>query len=146
MSKVIQALLTGMFFTFFLDFFIFLGIKQNYIDFYEIDLYYNILFADHQNAYLFFGVSIILGYIVIYLNNNKVSLSVIGFLSILALSTLIHGIGNILGENMFMTKNVTFQDDRYTYHGDIYYDGRQQITFYDYELKKIILLNKKELK
>ena len=146
MSKAVQALLTGMFFTFFLDFFIFLGIKQNYIDFYEIDLYYNILFADHQNAYLFFGISIILGYIVIYVNNNKVSLSVIGFLSILALSTLIHGIGNRLGEDMFMTKNATLQDARYTYHGDIYYNGRQQITFYDYELKKIILLDKKELK
>ena len=51
MSKLIQALLTGIFITFILDFFIFLGIKQNYIDFYEIDVYYNILFADHQNIF-----------------------------------------------------------------------------------------------
>jgi len=146
MTKAVQALLAGMFFTFFIDFFIFLGIKQNYIDFYEIDLYYNILFADHQNAFLFFGVSIILGYIIIYVNNNKFSLIVIGFLSLLALSTLIHSVGYSLGEMLFMTKNTTLRDSRHEYHGDIYYDGRKQITFYDYELKKIILLNKKELK
>lgn len=146
MSKAVQALLSGMFFTFFIDFFIILGIKKNYIDFYEIDLYYNILFADHQNAYLFFTVSIILGFIIIYVNNNRVSITTVGFLSVLALSTLIHGIGNQLGEDLLMTKNTTLKDSRYTYHGDIYYDGRKQITFYDYELKKIILLNKKELK
>ena len=146
MTKAIQALLSGMFFTFFIDFFIFLGIKQNYIDFYEIDLYYNILFADHQNGYLFFTVSIILGYLIIYINNNKISITVIGFLSILALSTLIHGVGNKLGEDLLMTKNITLKDSRYTYHGDIYYDGRKQITFFDYELNKIIILDKNELK
>jgi hypothetical protein len=146
MSKAIQALLSGMFFTFFIDFFIFLGIKKNYIDFYEIDLYYNILFADHQNAYLFFIVSIILGFIIIYVNNNKVSITAVGFLSLLALSTLIHSVGYSVGEMMFMTKNTTLKDNKYSYNGDIYYVGRKQITFYDYELKKIILLNKKELK
>lgn len=145
MSKAVQALLTGMFFTFFIDFFIFLGIKLNYIDFYEINLYYNILFADHQNIYLFSIVSIVLGFIVIYINNNKVSVSVIGFLSLLALSTLIPNVGNSLGESMFMTKGTTLKDSKYTYHGDIYYNGRKQITFYDYELKKVILLDKKEL-
>jgi len=52
MSKLIQAFLAGIFFTFFLDFFIFLGILLHYINFYEIDLYYNILFADNQNIFL----------------------------------------------------------------------------------------------
>jgi hypothetical protein len=146
MTKAIQALLTGIFFTFILDFFILLGIKQNYIDFYEIDLYYNILFADHQNIYLFSTVSIILGFIIIYINNTKISLIVIGFLSLLALSTLIQNIGHKLGQGLLMTKNITFKDSKYSYHGDIYYDGRKKITFYDYELKKIILLDKKELK
>jgi len=142
MSKVIQALLTGMFFTFIMDFFIFLGIKQNYIDFYEIDLYYNILFADHQNIYIFFIVSIILGYIVIYINNNKISVTVLGVLFLLSCSTLVHSIGYSIGEALFMKKNISFNDNKYTYHGDIYYDGRKEITFYDYELKKVIILKK----
>ncbi|MCW8895366.1 hypothetical protein [Sulfurimonas sp.] len=146
MTKILQALLTGMFFTFIFDFFIFLGIQQNYIDFYNIDLYYNILFADNQNLYIFFLFSVILGFIIIYLNNDKISIAIIGFLSILAMSTLIPSVGYTVGEMLFMTKNTTLKDSRYIYHGDIYYDGRKQITFYDYELKKTILLNKKDLK
>ncbi len=145
MSKFFQALLTGMFFTFLLDFFIFLGIKQNYIDLYEIDLYYNILFADHQNIYLFVFMALILGFVVTYLNKTKISISLIGLLSILALLTLVPSIGESLGKSLLMSKNTTLQTNKYTFHGDIYYDGRKQITFYDNELQKMIVLDKKDL-
>jgi len=145
MTKVFQAFLTGIFFTFLLDFFIFLGIKHNYIDFYEIDLYYNILFADNQNMYIYALFSAILGFMIIYVENMKLSLGVFGFLFVLSLSTLIQPIGHSLGEKLFMKKNVTYQDKRHRYIGDVYYDGRDKITFYDYELKKTILLNKKDL-
>ena len=145
MTKFFQAFLTGIFFTFLLDFFIFLGIKHNYIDFHEIDLYYNILFADHQNFYIYAIVSILIGFIITYINNIRFSLIVIGFLSILSLSTLVPNIGYSLGEMLLMKKNVTYQDSKYTYIGDVYYDGRTKITFYDYELKKTIFLNKKDL-
>ena len=145
MTKVFQALLTGIFFTFILDFFIFLGINNNYIDFYKIDLYYNILFADHQNIYLFVLTSIIIGFIFTYINNIKFTFVVIGILSILSLSTLIPTIGHGLGEMLLMDKNITYKDSKYTYVGDVYYNGRTKITFYDYEVKKIILINKKDL-
>nr|WP_321266166.1 hypothetical protein [uncultured Sulfurimonas sp.] len=145
MTKFFQAFLTGIFFTFLLDFFIFLGIKQNYIDFYEIDLYYNVLFADHQNIYLYALVSSLLGFVIIYIDNVKFSLVIFGFLFILSLSTLIPPVGHALAEKLFMKKNITLQDKKHTYTGDLYYDGRSKITFYDYELKKTILLNKKDL-
>ncbi len=145
MSKIVQALLTGIFITFILDFFIFLGIKQNYIDFYEIDLYYNILFADHQNIYLFVLSSTVLGFMVTYIKNNKLNALIVSFLFLLSLLTLFHDIGHTLGKDILMTKNTTLQSSRYTYHGDIYYDGREKVTFYDNELQKIIILNKKDL-
>lgn len=145
MIKLIQAFLTGIFFTFILDFFIFLGIKNNYIDFYEIDLYYNILFADNQNIYFFALSSVVIGFIFSYVNNTKLSFIVIGLLSVLSLSTLIPTIGHGLGEMMFMKKDVTYKNKKYVYRGDVYYNGRTKITFYDYELKKIIFLNKKDL-
>ena len=145
MTKLFQAFLTGIFFTFILDFFIFLGIKLNYIDFYNIDLYYNILFADHQNIYLFSIFSIIIGYVVIYVDNNKISTVILGALFAVVSLGLIKPVGNSLGELMLMSKNITLQDSRHTYIGDIYYDGRKKITFYDYELKKVIILDKKRL-
>ncbi len=146
MSKLVQALLSGVFFTFILDFFIFLGVKLHYIDFYEIDLYYNILFADNQNVLLFTFFTLFIGYLVIYLNNVKVKLSIIGLLFLLSFSTLIEPIGRGVGESMFTQKNQTFQNSRHTFIGDVYYSGRKTITFYDIELQKTIILDKKELK
>ncbi|QOY54048.1 hypothetical protein HUE87_09170 [Candidatus Sulfurimonas marisnigri] len=145
MSKIVQALLTGIFFTFILDFFIFLGIKLNYIDFYEIDLYYNILFADNQNIYIFSFFSILIGFIITYINKNKITFSTLGLFFFFAMLTLIEPIGYSLGESMFMKKNSTLKDKKFTFYGDIYYEGRTKITFYDHELKKTILLNKKDL-
>jgi len=146
MSKFIQAFLTGIFITFIQDFFIFLGIKQNYINFYEIDVYYNILFADHQNIIIFMICSFILGALVIYINNTKLSIITLSIISLLSVSTIIPSIGHKVGELLLMKKNVTYKNSKYTFIGDAYYVGRKKITFYDYELKKIILLDKKELK
>lgn len=146
MTKFVQAFLTGAFFTFILDFFIFLGVQQHYIDFYKIDLYYNILFADHQNIYIYLALSAFIGYLVIYLDNNKTSAIALGILFSIASLTLIPPVGKAVGELMFARKNVTLKDAKHSYTGDIYYDGRKKITFYDYELKKIITLEKERLK
>jgi len=146
MSKFFQALLTGIFFTFILDFFIFLGIKMNYIDRYEIDLYYNILFADNQCFILYAVFSAIIGYIVIYVNNNRRSAIVLGTLFATVALTLIPPIGNALGELIFMKKNVSLKGKIHTYTGDVYYDGRETITLYEYELQKVIILDKNRLK
>lgn len=146
MTKLFQAFFTGMFITFFLDFFLFLGIQLNYIKFHEIDLYYNILFADHQNGLIFFTLTFIFGFLVVFINNTRLSLVVIGILSVLTLSTLLPSVGHKVGEIFLMKKNIVLTDTRHDFHGDIYYDGRDKITFYDYELQKIILLDKKDLK
>ena len=145
MSKLFQAFLTGIFFTFILDFFLFLGIQQNYIKLYEINLYYNILFADNQNIYLYAILTIFIGYIVIYITNNKISATILGIMFLLVSLTLIRDIGNEVAKMLLMKKNVTIKWKKYTYNGDIYYNGRENISFYDYELKRIILLNKKDI-
>ena len=146
MSKLVQALLTGAFFTFILDFFFFLGLKENYIDFYEIDLYYNILFADNQCPSLYLIFTALIGYVVIYFNNNKVSATVLGLLFFTVSLSLVPPLGYALGEILFMQKDVKLQDARHNFVGDIYYSGRTDITFFDYELNKIIILEKKDLK
>lgn len=145
MSKAIQALLTGMFITFILDFFLFLGVSLHYIEFYNIELYYNILFVDNQNWYLFFSLSIIFGWMVIYVKNYKISLIPILIIATLTSLTLFKDIGYKAGEAMFMKKNITLHSAKFTYIGNIIYDGREEITFYDNELSKTITINKKDL-
>lgn len=145
MSKAIQALLTGMLITFVLDFFLFLGIFLHYTEHYEVGVYYNILFADNQNWYIYFSLSLLLGYIAVYVKNTKISLIPLLLLALLSLLTLFKDIGYMAGEAMFMTKNTTLKSAKFSYVGDIVYDGREKITFYSYNLKKIITLNKKDL-
>lgn len=145
MIKAIQALLTGIFVTFILDFFIFLGLQKNYIDYYEVKVYYNILFVDHQNLALFMVASVISGFTIMHVKNLKISASVISILIAISFSALIPSVGLALGERIFMQKNVTFKDKKNRFVGDIYYTGRETITFYDYDLKKTILLKKKDL-
>ena len=145
MNKAIQALLTGMFITFILDFFLFLGVLLHYIEFYKINLYYNILFVDNQNWYLFFSLSIIFGWMVIYIKNYKISLIPIVIISIFTSLTLFEDFGYTAGETMFMKKNITLRSAKFTYVGNIIYDGREEITFYLSEHDKIITLKKKDL-
>ncbi|MDK9693092.1 MAG: hypothetical protein OEL19_02440 [Sulfurimonas sp.] len=145
MSKAIQALLTGMFITFVLDFFLFLGIFLHYTEHYEVGVYYNILFADNQNWYLFFTLSVVLGYIVVYVKNSKISLIPIPLVALFVSLTLFENVGYKAGEAMFMKKNITIKIKRHSYVGDIIYNGREKITFYSYNLKKTVTFDKKDL-
>lgn len=145
MSKFVQAFLSGVFFTFFLDFFLFLGMKLNYIDYYDIDLYYNPFFADNQNLYIYLIFTLLFGFLITYLENVKLNFIIIGGLLVLSLTTLIEPVGHKIASMLFMQENVTLQSKRFVYNGDIYYNGRTTISFYDYELKKMITLKKEEL-
>lgn len=144
MTRLVQAFLSGIFFTFILDFFIILGVKINYIDPHGIDVYYNILFADHQNIFVFLFFTIIIGYLITY-STTKIALISITMMFVLAFSTLIPPIGLRVGEALLMQKDATIRTDKFSYHGDIYYNGRKKITFYDYKLKKVIILDKNKV-
>ena len=144
MSKVVQAFLSGMFFTFILDFFLFLGIKINYIDANSIDLYYNILFADNQNIFLFLFFTILLGYITLYLS-NKIALIVIIPLFIFVFSTLFKPVGVFVAETILMQKGARITTEKFLYKGDIYYRGRKYITFYDHRFKKFLKLENNKI-
>jgi len=142
MSKLFQALLSGVFFTYFIDFFFFLGIKINYIDFFKIDIYYNILFADAQDIYIFTFLTLFLGYITIYMRSTFIKVFVVGSLFALSALTLIEPIGYSIGEKLFMKKDITLQDKKHTFIGDIRYIKRDGIVFYDKEIDKQIILEK----
>jgi len=83
--------------------------------------------------------------LVSYIDSNKIKLPILIFFFTASLATLIPQIGNALGAGFFMQKNQIFKSKRYTFTGDVYYIGRTNITFYDYDLQKIILLKKEEL-
>lgn len=146
MSKLFQAFLTGLFFTSIFDFLILLGLKLNYMDEYKLFIYYNEFFADNQNIYIFWSVVILLGYVIIYLDNNTLSATLVSILLFVSILPFFKPIGNTLGSILFMHKNVSYNDSKYTYTGDTYYRARESLYFYDYELQRIILLDTTTLK
>ena len=119
--------------------------KLNYVDYYKIDLYYNPFFTDNQNIFVYLFFTILFGLLITYIENTKLNLIVIGGLLLLSLTTLIQPIGHQVASILFMQKNVTLQTNRFVYKGDIYYDGRTTISFYDNEIKKILTLKKEDL-
>jgi hypothetical protein len=146
MTKAVQAFLAGIFFTFILDFFFFLGIHLHYINRHGIDVYYNVLFADHQNLLLYLAMTALLGYLTIYTEHpRRVALTLAGLFAAVLL-VLIPPVGDAAGEALLMEKGQTLYDSRYRYHGDVYYDGREALWIYDDELRRIIKLMKKDLK
>jgi len=145
MNKLLMTLLSGMLITFIVDFFLFLGMKINYLEKNGIDIFYNVFFADNQNFILFFIFSFIFGSIVIYVANKTLTTIMVVLLSLFAASALVPDIGNSYAKMIFMKQNQSFNSKRHHFYGDVYYEGRGVIYFYDNELKRIIKLKEEEL-
>lgn len=146
MIRFSQALLTGIFFTFILDFLFFLGIKLHYLDFHKIPEFYNVLFADHQNILYFIPFVMLIGFVTTYIEGNKTALITLVLLFAAALSTLIPSVGLKAGEMLLQKADARFEDGRYIYKGTLFYEGRQKLYLFDDELGYLITLDKKDLK
>ncbi len=137
-TKLVTAFITGVFFTFFLDFFFILGLFLNYIQAQEIDVYYNVLFADNQNIFIYMIGVVIFGYLFIFLKNTKIAASVF-LLSLIMVNLMqIPSIGKYVGIALFKKDNQIINKDKHQYIGHIVYKGRYSVWFYDNELKNII--------
>ncbi len=153
MIKFIQAFLTGVFFTFILDFFLFLGVKFHYIDYYletylnaDTSLYYNIVFADNQCIVIYLILTVLIGYLTTYCRYSKQALVSMVVLFLLSISTLIPPIGNMVGHILFKQENKVLNDGRFSYTGDIMYESRHFTYIFDQEENRIFQLNNKDLK
>jgi len=142
--KLATAFLAGVFFTFFLDFFFILGLFLNYIQAQEIDVYYNILFADHQSYFLFFSGVVVFGYLFIFFPSTKFASIIFGVCFAIVNLTQIPDIGFYMGQMMFEKDNQVIHEGTHQYIGKIVYEGRDTTWFYEDELNKIIEIKHKK--
>ncbi len=144
-SKVISSFLLGFIFVLLLDFLFFIGIKINYIDIYNIKVYYNPLFADNQPYILLFILSALFGYLI----SNKRSLKLFAYIYILlifiSLFTFYKPIGKSLGEILFKKDNLSFKVGKISFKGDLLYRGRKYTYIYRKDINKVIKLSNSEL-
>lgn len=144
MIKGIQAFLTGLFFTFILDFILFLGLKLHYIDALDIDVYFNTLFADHQNPLIFFAFTALIGWMGIYWKAGKAKIVLMTLLFVITSSALIPSIGRKIGYAFFQKSDIKISIPPHLYRGDILYTDRNQLYFYDTDLQRMITLPKEK--
>lgn len=144
-SKLGSAFLAGMFFTFFLDFFFILGIFLNYIQAQGIDVYYNVLFADHQSFILFFSGVLVFGYLFLFFRSTKIAAIIFAICFTIVNLTQIPSIGHDVGAMLLAQEDKVITVGSHTYIGTIVYKGRDTVWFYDEELEKIITFKKEEV-
>jgi hypothetical protein len=121
-----------------------LGLFLNYIQAQEIDVYYNVLFADHQNIFIYAAGVIIFGYLFLFYNTKRAVIIFVISLAVVNL-TQISSVGKSVGEMMFAQENKIISSGKHTYIGTVVYEGRDKLWFYDDELKEIITLEKDKI-
>ncbi len=146
MIRLVQALLTGAFFTLILDFMALLAIKMHYLDHHDIHEYYNTFFAEHQNPYLLIALTLLLGVVAIYVRSKSATITLYALFFIPVLLLFVPSLGKEAGKTLLQQENVRFGDGRHVYYGTLFYDGRHQVTLFDDELGRLITLDKKDLK
>ncbi len=144
--EIITSFLFGFILVSLLDFILFIGLKINYFNTYNIGEYFNVIFIDNQNIFLIIALSLLFGYLMLYSKLSKFFDTFYIILLILFASTLYKPIGKYVGEQIFREKNKIFEVSGTKFRGDILYKGRNYYYIKRDEIKKAIRLSKKEVK
>jgi len=144
-SKIINSFFLGFIFVLLLDFLLFIGIKINYIDAYNIKVYYNTLFVDNQSYILFFVIALFFAYLISNKKTAKFFTYIYILLIFMSLSTLYKPIGKTLGKSLFEKENLSFKVGKITFKGNMLYKGRNYTYIYRNDIQKVVKLNNSEL-
>ncbi len=122
-------------------FFFFIGIKLGYIDHYEIEEYFNVIFVDKISWILFwiFGLSCAILFISPF---KRVAALLIIASTLLAMATLIPAVGLSVGTQMFATEPFYIKQKPWTYKGVLLYEGRTNYYLLNDENNRTMIFNK----
>ncbi|SFP03057.1 hypothetical protein [Hydrogenimonas thermophila] len=114
MSKIITLLLFGLLFWLVFDFIFYAGLMVNYIEKYDIPIYFNQFFIESQLWWLW-PIGILLYGAVFMVRNSNISKIIFYILSFgLAGLTWIPEYGDLIGKALFAKENVSYQFKTFT--------------------------------
>ena len=145
MKTFFLALFVGMLYMLGVTFFIILSAQLYYLEHYDIHVYYNPLYVDSINLYFYILSSIVIGFVIILANKLFIHLVVASIFFSIAILSFYPPFGYSVGDILYKKRSVTLQSARHTYDGDILYSGRGYYEFFDYELNRKIMIQKKDL-
>ncbi len=144
--EIVTSFMFGFILVALLDFLLFIGLKINYFDAYNISEYFNIIFIDNQNIILFIIASLLFGYLMLYSKVSKFFDTFYIILLIAFATTLYSPVGKFVGQNLFMQKNKIFEIGSTKFRGDLLYEGRHHYYIKREQIKSAIRLSKDEVK
>ncbi|NPA81186.1 MAG: isoleucyl-tRNA synthetase [Epsilonproteobacteria bacterium] len=144
--EIVTSFLFGFILVSLLDFLLFIGLKINYFNTYNIGEYFNVIFVDNQNVWLIVALSFLFGYLMLYSKLSKFFDTFYIILLILFASTLYEPIGKRVGEEIFREKNKIFEVSGTKFRGDLLYEGRSYYYIKRDEIKSAIRLSKEDVK
>lgn len=129
-ALLIRSLFFGSLLVLMLDAIVFIAIKVNYFDYYEITEFYNVIFIDAQNLWLFFGASLLLGYLFFDSVMGKFMQIFYVVLLLGAMVTFYEPLGQTIAHQLFYHEDARLNiDNRHEVMADVYYVGRNYIYF-----------------
>ncbi|MBE0491645.1 MAG: isoleucyl-tRNA synthetase [Sulfurospirillum sp.] len=143
--KFINAFLMGIAFISLLTFLFFIGLKIHYFEYYGIKEYFNIIFVDNLNFYIYPLVAFFVGYAILYSGFINFFLKVYIALVFLSAASIYQPIGLMVGEKLFMQKDLRLKFGSIVFSADMLYAGREKIYLYRQDLAKMVTLDKSEV-
>lgn len=145
MSKIISGFGFGLMLILPLDFLFFIGLKKNYFDFYNIDIYFNIYFIDNQ-PFLYIAIaSLVLGFLILYTPLRKALEIIYVIVLLLCFSMLFKSVAREIGEDIFVQKSITCKLGSQEFKADLLYEGRKNYFLKRENISKTIKIPKNEL-
>jgi hypothetical protein len=143
--KFINSSLIGFVLVMLIEFLLFIGVKLNYFDYYNIKEFYNIIFFDNNPFIITFLLMPIVGYAFLYSKYSKIVESAYIVVLFLSFTTFYSHIGKKLGESFFRKDDLNFRVGKIVFQGSLLYNGRKMIYIYRKDIDKVIVLESGEV-
>lgn len=141
MSKILSFIFLTLVTPLFPAFFFFVGLKVGYIDFYNIEEYFNIIFVDQLSWTLYWIVGTIFA-ILFMLPWKRFAGSLLMALSLASMSMLFEGVALKVGTDMFAKDPFYIKKKPWTYKGILLYEGRDNYYLLSEENNRTMKFNK----
>jgi hypothetical protein len=144
--KLINAFIFGLAMVLMVDFFIFIGLKLHYFDALGIGEYFNVYFFDNQPFALVGICALLLGGTMLYTPLYRWVQAFYLIVLIASLSALYQPIGSLLGEKIFVQKDIQFLVGSQKFSADLLYEGRYHYYIKRNGIDRVIKISKKDAK
>ena len=145
MSKLLSIMIIGSLLALVPFFFFFIGVKINYIDFYEIKEYYNVIFVDQISWKLFGVMALLLGLLFALPKKLYFSGTIFLIVMFLSMATLHDAIGKRAGDRLFSKQKRHIKIGQWTYSGTLLYEGRNHLYLLSDEYNKTLTFQKDKI-